>query len=67
MVATNISTVTLLPAVGLACMLAISAIVPNEGEVSASANIPSSAHRLMMTNMAMQLAQNAPPGMFNME
>jgi len=30
-------------------------------------NIPSSAHRLMMTNMAMQLAQNAPPGMFNME
>jgi hypothetical protein len=30
-------------------------------------NIPSSAHRLMMTNMAMQVAQNAPPGMFNME
>jgi len=30
-------------------------------------NIPSSAHRLMMVNMAMQLAQNAPPGMFNME
>ena len=30
-------------------------------------NIPSSAHRLMMTQMAMQLAQNAPPGMFNME
>jgi hypothetical protein len=30
-------------------------------------NIPSSAHRLMMTQMAMQLAQTAPPGMFNME
>ena len=30
-------------------------------------NIPSSAHRLMMTQMAMQLAQSAPPGMFNME
>jgi len=30
-------------------------------------NIPSSAHRLMMTQMAMQLAQSSPPGMFNME
>ena len=30
-------------------------------------NIPSSAHRLMMTQMAIQLAQSAPPGMFNME
>jgi hypothetical protein len=30
-------------------------------------NIPSSAHRLMMTQMAMQLAQSAPPGMYNME
>jgi len=30
-------------------------------------NIPSSAHRLMMTQMAMQLAQTAPPGMYNME
>jgi len=30
-------------------------------------NIPSSAHRLMMTQMAMQMAQTAPPGMFNME
>ena len=30
-------------------------------------NIPSSAHRLMMTQMAMQLAQTSPPGMFNME
>ena len=27
-------------------------------------NIPSSAHRLMMTQMAMQLAQSSPPGMF---
>jgi hypothetical protein len=30
-------------------------------------NIPSSAHSLMMTQMAMQLAQSSPPGMFNME
>jgi hypothetical protein len=30
-------------------------------------NIPSSAHRLMMSQMAMQLAQSSPPGMFNME
>ena len=30
-------------------------------------NIPSSAHRLMMTQMAVQMAQTAPPGMFNME
>lgn len=30
-------------------------------------NIPTSAHRLMMSQMAMQLAQSAPPGMFNME
>lgn len=30
-------------------------------------NIPSSAHRLMMTQMAVQVAQAAPPGMFNME
>jgi hypothetical protein len=30
-------------------------------------NIPSNAHRMMMANMALQLAQQSPPGMFNME
>ncbi len=30
-------------------------------------NIPSNAHRMMMANMAMQMAQQSPPGMFNME
>jgi hypothetical protein len=30
-------------------------------------NIPSNAHRMMMAQMALQLAQQSPPGMFNME
>jgi len=30
-------------------------------------NIPSNAHRMMMANMALQMAQQSPPGMFNME
>tara|TARA_R110000744_G_scaffold724_2_gene2760 strand:+ start:1720 stop:4344 length:2625 start_codon:yes stop_codon:yes gene_type:complete len=30
-------------------------------------NIPSSAHRMMMAQMALQLSQSAPPGMFNVE
>jgi hypothetical protein len=30
-------------------------------------NIPSNAHRLMIAQMAMQMAQQSPPGMFNME
>ena len=30
-------------------------------------NVPSSAHRLMISQMALQLAQQAPPGMFNLE
>ena len=30
-------------------------------------NIPSNAHRMMMAQMALQLAQNSPPGMFNLE
>ena len=30
-------------------------------------NIPSAAHRLMMGQMALQLAQGAPPGMYNMD
>ena len=30
-------------------------------------NIPSNAHRMMMANMAMQMAQQSPPGMFNLE
>lgn len=30
-------------------------------------NIPSNAHRMMMAQMAMQLAQSSPPGMFDME
>ena len=30
-------------------------------------NIPSKAHRMMMAQMALQLAQNSPPGMFNLE
>ena len=30
-------------------------------------NIPSNAHRMMMGQMALQLAQNSPPGMFNLE
>ena len=30
-------------------------------------NIPSSAHRMMMAQMALQLAQGSPPGMFNIE
>lgn len=30
-------------------------------------NIPSNAHRMMMAQMAMQLAQTSPPGMFDME
>ena len=29
-------------------------------------NIPSNAHRMMMANMAMQMAQQSPPGMFNL-
>ena len=30
-------------------------------------NIPSNAHRMMMAQMALQLSQNSPPGMFNLE
>jgi hypothetical protein len=30
-------------------------------------NIPSNAHRMMMANMALQMAQQSPPGMFNLE
>ena len=30
-------------------------------------NIPSNAHRMMMANMALQMAQQSPPGKFNME
>jgi hypothetical protein len=30
-------------------------------------NIPSSAHRMMMAQLALQLSQSAPPGMFNVE
>ena len=30
-------------------------------------NIPSNAHRMMLANMALQMAQQSPPGMFNME
>ena len=30
-------------------------------------NIPSNAHRMMMSNMALQMAQQSPPGMFNLE
>jgi len=30
-------------------------------------NIPSNAHRMMLAQMALQLAQQSPPGMFNME
>jgi len=30
-------------------------------------NIPSNAHRMMMANMALQMAQQSPPGMFNIE
>ena len=30
-------------------------------------NIPSNAHRLMIAQMAMQMAQQSPPGMFNLE
>ena len=30
-------------------------------------NIPSNAHRLMIAQMAMQMAQQSPPGLFNME
>ena len=30
-------------------------------------NVPSSAHRLMISQMALQLAQQAPPGMYNLE
>jgi len=30
-------------------------------------NIPSSAHRMMMAQMALQMAQQAPPGMYNTE
>ena len=30
-------------------------------------NIPSNAHRMMMAQMAMQMAQQSPPGMFDME
>jgi len=30
-------------------------------------NIPSNAHRMMMANMALQMAQQSPPGMVNME
>ena len=28
-------------------------------------NIPSNAHRLMLAQMALQMAQQSPPGMFN--
>ena len=30
-------------------------------------NIPSNAHRMMLANMALQMAQQSPPGMFNLE
>ena len=30
-------------------------------------NIPSNAHRLMLSQMALQMAQQSPPGMFNLE
>jgi len=30
-------------------------------------NIPSNAHRMMLANMALQMAQQSPPGMFNVE
>ena len=30
-------------------------------------NIPSNAHRMMLANMALQMAQPSPPGMFNLE
>jgi len=30
-------------------------------------NIPSNAHRMMMANMALQMSQQSPPGMFNLE
>ena len=30
-------------------------------------NVPSSAHRMMMAQMALQLSQSSPPGMFNVE
>jgi hypothetical protein len=30
-------------------------------------NIPSNAHRMMLAQMTLQLAQQSPPGMFNME
>ena len=30
-------------------------------------NIPSNAHRMMLAQMTLQLAQNSPPGMFNLE
>ena len=30
-------------------------------------NIPSNAHRMMMANMALQMAQQSPPGMYHME
>jgi hypothetical protein len=30
-------------------------------------NTPSNAHRMMMANMALQMAQQSPPGMFNLE
>jgi hypothetical protein len=30
-------------------------------------NIPSNAHRMMLANMALQMAQQSPPGMFNTE
>lgn len=30
-------------------------------------NVPSSAHRMMMAQMALQLSQQAPPGMYNIE
>ena len=30
-------------------------------------NIPSNAHRIMLSNMVLQMAQQSPPGMFNME
>ena len=30
-------------------------------------NIPSNAHRMMISQMALQMAQQSPPGMFNLE
>ena len=30
-------------------------------------NIPSNAHRMMLANMALQMAEQSPPGMFNLE